>query len=349
MAPTVFPLFPELVPELRNRIWEFAIVSSIQDIAVQLPRWFYSSWAERRRRAIVASLSGENKTTLLYVHIRDPYNGLKLRFEEDEFETLVDCLPISAVCRETRMIVAEFCQSLVPRMQFKYDTSHLWSLERPKQGAAPIVLRSVHSNPRAETLEHVFSQPTALAVNAGHFKSAEHLVGMIFRFFGSRIRRLVMDLKTGSGNPIKRAYWPGLGVAPISIEAILNHDSRVGPAIIDVTKDQEPKISASFWQNMLKSEVTLDHDFEGDPAIIYITRDRKLYVPERFWQNGIHKKDTTIHLLKLYEVFHASLERLPHLEYIEMNLEIQGMDVERTRLVTHWKRDYIADITTLQP
>jgi hypothetical protein len=50
----------------------------------------------------------------------------------------------------------------------------------------------------------------------------------------------------------------------------------------------------------------------------------------------------TIHLLKLYELFDASLERLPLLEHIEVNLNVEGMGgSERTRLVTNWKRDYI--------
>lgn len=178
MSLTVFPLFPELVPELRNRIWQFAIASHIQDIADRLPRWYNSSWAERRRQAIVGGLLGKGRLPL-YVHIRDPYNGLKLRFEEDEFESLVDCFPISAVCHETRINVAKFCQLLAPHMQFEYDTSTLWSLKPPKKGAEPVVLRSIHYLPSAETLEHVFAQPTTLTVNAGQFKSAEHLVEIV--------------------------------------------------------------------------------------------------------------------------------------------------------------------------
>ena len=216
MSLTAFPLFPELVPELRNRIWEFAVTSSIQDVATGLPLWCYSPWAERRRRAIVASLLGNNRTAL-HVHIRDPYKGLKLRFEEDEFESLVDSFPISAVCRETRMNVAEFCRLLVPYMRFEYDTSALWSLEPPEKGAKPVLLRSVHCLPGAETLERVLSQPTTLSVNAGGFESAEHLIRTVLRFFGNRIQHLVMDLTASSNKPIKHAYWPNLGAVPISM------------------------------------------------------------------------------------------------------------------------------------
>jgi hypothetical protein len=123
----------------------------------------------------------------------------------------------------------------------------------------------------------------------------------------------------------------------------LNHDSKADPAIIYVTRDQKLDVSESFWQNLYNSEATLNHDSEGDPAIIYVTRDQKLYVSESFWHNKSQPiTNMTTHLLKIYEVFDASLERLPLLEHIEVNLEVQGMDgTERTRLTTTWKRDYM--------
>jgi len=218
MSLTAFHQFPELAPELRNRIWKIAITSYIQDVADRLPRWFISSWAERRRQAIVSCLPGKDRLPLaLYVYLRDPYNGLKLRFEEDEFESLVDCFPISSVCHETRMNVAEFCRLLAPHVRFEYDTSTLWSLKPPEKGAEPVVLRSSHWLPGAETLERVFAQPTTLTVNAGLFRSAEHLVGIVFRFFGNRIQRLVMDLCVHDNKPVKHAYWSDPGAAPISM------------------------------------------------------------------------------------------------------------------------------------
>jgi hypothetical protein len=216
MSPTAFPRFPELALELRNIIWKYTITSHIQDITSRLPPWFENLWAERRRQALVGSLPGKNRLALR-VYIRDPYNGLKLRFEEDDFESLVDCLPLSAVCRETRIHVAEYCHSLVPHVQFEYDTSTLWSLEPPEDGAQPVVLRNVHCLPGAETLEHVFSRPTTLTVNAGEFKSAEHLVAMVFRFFGNRVRRLVLDLVVHEGDPIERAYWTDSVKAPLDM------------------------------------------------------------------------------------------------------------------------------------
>jgi hypothetical protein len=95
----------------------------------------------------------------------------------------------------------------------------------------------------------------------------------------------------------------------------LNYDPKADPAIIYVTRDQKLDVSESFWQNLYNSEATLNHDSDGDPAIIYVTRDQKLHVSISFWQNKTLQTQTVIdmttHLLKMYEVFDASLERLP--------------------------------------
>ncbi|KAF4637349.1 hypothetical protein G7Y89_g708 [Cudoniella acicularis] len=288
-------------------IWKYAIASHIQDIVDRLPRWFERfSWAERRRQALVGGLPGKDRLPL-HVHIRDPYDGLKLRFEEDDFETLVDCLPISAVCRETRVRVTEFCQLLVPHVRFQYLPSTLWSLKPPKEGTQPVVLRNVHCLPGAETLEHAFSQPTTLTVNAGQFKSAEHIVGMVSRFFGDKIQRLVLELWHNEGDPTERAYWAyPSGAALLDFKPFLHQDSA------------------------------------GDPAAIYVTRDRQLHVLESFWQSESRRLAIATHLLKIYEIFHVSLERLPHLEHVEVNVQQQGMSgTETTRLATIYKRDSI--------
>jgi hypothetical protein len=220
MSLTAFPRFLELDPELRNRIWEFAITSYIQDVADRLPPSFNRPWAERRRQAIVGYSLGKDRLALS-VRIRDPFNGLKLDFEKDEFESLVDCFPISSVCYETRINVAKFCRLLVPHVRFnydthtllcamprvEYDTSTLWSLEPPPPSSS-------HWLPGFGNFKRVFTRPTTLTVNADQFRSAEHLVGTVLWLFGNRIQRLVINLYQES---VKRAYWSDPGVAPISM------------------------------------------------------------------------------------------------------------------------------------
>jgi len=213
MSLNSFFRFPELALELRRRIWDYAIAIHVQDITNGLPPWFENPWAERRRQALAGGISGKPKLALC-VRILDPYKGMKLRLEEDDFETLVDCLPISAVSYEVRICVSEFCQLLVPHVQFKYETTPLWSLKPPTKDTRPVLLRSLEWSCEAETLAHVFPQPTTLTVLMGEFESAEHFVELVSRFFGNRLQRLVLDQAIDNIASFERAYWPSTSKTP---------------------------------------------------------------------------------------------------------------------------------------
>jgi len=212
MSRKSFHRFPELASELRHRIWEYAIAIHVQDIANGLPPWFENSRAERRRQALVGGISGKPKPALR-VYILDPYHGLKLRLE-DEFETLVDCLPISAVSYETRVCVTEFCRLLVPHIRFEYETTPLWSLEPPTKDDEPVLLRNLEWSRKAETLERAIPQPTTLTVEMGNFESVDHFVGMVSRLFGNRIQRLVLDETVCNTVSFENVYWPASIPAP---------------------------------------------------------------------------------------------------------------------------------------
>lgn len=218
MSAAIFTHFPELAGELRSIVWVHAIDAQIKDITDGLPRWCVGQSAERRRQAFVGhdNLPPRKARLLLRVRIRDPYNGRKMRLEEDDFETLVNCLPLSAVCREARAHAAEMCQALAPHVRFDYDTRELWSLDPPEDDADPILLRDVHCLPGAESLEHAFSQPTTLTVYGGRaqFKSPQHLVALISRFFGTRIERLVLELWIDAHDRRARPYWAETVEAP---------------------------------------------------------------------------------------------------------------------------------------
>ena len=75
-----------------------------------------------------------------------------------------------------------------------------------------------------------------------------------------------------------------------------------------------------------------------------VTNDRKLYVLESFWKN--ERMAATIlarHLLKIYEIFDASLEILPEVKHTEVNLQVQGMEGSKSTTVSRaWTRDYMA-------
>jgi hypothetical protein len=93
-----------------------------------------------------------------------------------------------------------------------------------------MVSRNPHCLLGAEKLEHIFPRPVKVTVsNAGCFKSAEHLLGMVFRFFGKKIQCLVLNLTLSEGMDVELAYplspqrfdpfdlWCNLDAAPLSM------------------------------------------------------------------------------------------------------------------------------------
>lgn len=214
MSAVTFTHFTDLAGELRSMIWTHAIVTQINDITARLPKWCLGESAVRRRLALVGhhTLPTRHASQFFHLRLRDPYNGRKMRIEEDDFEDLVHSLPLAAVCREARAHVADVCLELdlAPHMVFHYYNDKLWSLEPPGADVDELLLRDVHCIPGVdESLEHVFARPTTLTVYGGRaeFRSAEHLVGLISRFFGDRIERVILKLWIQAGDPRTRPYW----------------------------------------------------------------------------------------------------------------------------------------------
>jgi len=208
MLPSTFPRFAELALELRSKIWKYAIALHIEQIEEHLPPWL----GNYRGGALLEAHFGNSLEVplpnwSLHACILDPYNGRKIRFEENEFEAFVDWLSISAVCREARVCVAQFCQPLVSHVQCEYETLPAWSLKPPKDGARPLVIRNLHCQPEADSVKYFFSRPTTLSIRTGRFNSAEHFVDIVHRFFGNRIQRLVLVQVINKVQPFKRAYW----------------------------------------------------------------------------------------------------------------------------------------------
>src|SRR4051812_20936313 len=127
MDTATFPKFMELAPELRSKIWELAIATHVQDLVERLPRWMTGAFG-RRKQVLIGNEAAVDRIALV-LRLRDPYDGLKMCLEEDDFETLIDCLTITAVCREVRRNVAEFCTSMVPHMWLDYLNDRFYTLQ----------------------------------------------------------------------------------------------------------------------------------------------------------------------------------------------------------------------------
>lgn len=201
--------FSRLPIELRSEIWTLAAIAQIQYITDSLPCRFSRDSAERRRQAFI----GQDKFSLdqtkpLILSIRDPYEGRRMRLEEDEFETFVNCLPISAVCREARSYAARFCRTYVTHMALRYLHDDQGSLGAPEDDAQPILLRDGLCSPAAETLEHVYAQPTTVTVYGGRrrIKSPAYLAHILHYFFGNKVERLILELVAWGGER-NEPFW----------------------------------------------------------------------------------------------------------------------------------------------
>jgi hypothetical protein len=195
--------FPQLPYELRSMIWTLAAIVQVQHIANTLPDRLSNESAERRRQAFVGhdNLRSDQTRLPLLLNILDPYGGRKIRLDEDGFEAFVNCLPMSAVCGEARSHAALFCRTLAPHMVLEYHNVNLGMLEPPEEAAQPMLLRDALCSSGAETLEHVYAQPTTLTVYGGRrrIKSPEYLAHIVNRFFGNKIERLILELRVQSG------------------------------------------------------------------------------------------------------------------------------------------------------
>ena len=71
-----------------------------------------------------------------------------------------------------------------------------------------------------------------------------------------------------------------------------------------------------------------------------MTGDQKVYISTDFWQTKDWVPNRlAIHLHKLYELFTVSKERLPKLEYLEVRLDIQGMDDTKSKFLMKYERE----------
>jgi len=139
MLPTTFPQFPKLELELRRSIWGMLLHFIFRIWQVVVSRLGLEILGTKTRRNLSTILqrqpSSRKINSPLRVHILNPYDGLKMCFEEGDFETFVDLCPISAVCHEARLFVAEFCQPLVSHVRCEYRSYSIWSLKPPENGA----------------------------------------------------------------------------------------------------------------------------------------------------------------------------------------------------------------------
>ncbi|KAF2798757.1 hypothetical protein K505DRAFT_414153 [Melanomma pulvis-pyrius CBS 109.77] len=286
-------------------IWSAAAPIQFQHIADGLLQSSSDSRNPRAERRRQAFLGYDNLTPAerrpLALHVRSSLDKQKLRVVADEFQALVSCLPMGTVSHEARSHAAKFCRTKLKVMDVVYFID--------EQG-------DEDCDTGVEILDHVFAQPTTVMVTKSHFKyrkfvdfgslqpanykfpelgvhfkSAEHLVDVVSRVFGSCVERIILNFWANTNSDLREIYWP--------------HTARTKKA---TRKELKP---------------TYIRDPKHDPDIVFMTPDRKMHVVEQTWEDGgFDIRDTFEHLLKIYEIldFVTTGGKLPQLQGIDLEL-----------------------------
>jgi len=71
-----------------------------------------------------------------------------------------------------------------------------------------VLLRDALCSSGAETLDHIYAQPTMLTVygERRRFKSPEYLAQIVNRFFGNKVERLILELRAWAGER-SEPFW----------------------------------------------------------------------------------------------------------------------------------------------
>ncbi|KAF2691410.1 hypothetical protein K458DRAFT_381268 [Lentithecium fluviatile CBS 122367] len=282
MSATTFTQFPR---ELRDMIWSAAT-------AVQYQQYCTAPCVERRRQAFVGydNLPHDTERQPLRVYVHDSNNRDKMRLSMNECQTLVNCLPMATVCSEARSHAANFCRAQVKVMDLFYAIDALDEL----------------SDIRDEILEHVFVQPTTVMVtNAKRkvdgpvgFESAELLVDVVNRIFGSCVERIILNSWFDSIDTLEQIHWP--------------HTIQTRKLMRIQIDDMDP---------------IFIHDPSHDHSTMFMTPERALHVKEELlYEDEYEMRQLSWHRLKFYEILDASTKKLPRLQSIELELHTYCWD-----------------------
>ncbi|PVH99367.1 hypothetical protein DM02DRAFT_656422 [Periconia macrospinosa] len=194
--------FNQLPREMRDMIWAAAAAAQYQHIADGLSKFSTKPGAaERLRQAFVGyeSLPEGVEKQPLRLCVND--NGERVRLLMNEFQTLVNRVPIATVCLESRLQAIDFCRSRVDIVDLHY---------------------TIDPSDRGDEIINRLLQPTTVVVTntynpyepwdaPSEFDSAEHFVAKIDRLFGSNVEHVVLNRSFYSFTALERIYWPHVG------------------------------------------------------------------------------------------------------------------------------------------
>lgn len=158
------------------------------------------------------------------MYVRSSHASDKLRLGVNEFQTLVNTLPMANVCSEARSHAANFFRDRVKLIDMWYavdaydkpsdageENSEIVDLWEDADGS------DGQSDAEEEILKPVFMQQTTVLITTGdemeerhqgRFDSAEHLVNVVSRVFGNGIEQLILRFSFADHNAFNEMYWP---------------------------------------------------------------------------------------------------------------------------------------------
>ncbi|KAH7138192.1 hypothetical protein B0J11DRAFT_563215 [Dendryphion nanum] len=274
--------FTQLPRELRDMIWSEAAAIQYQLYLAELA----ASSADRVREAFIGydNVPPDVRRQPLRVYVRESHQKDKLRVVVNEFQILVNRLPMATVCFEARSQAAQYCRDQIKTMNLFY------AIDAPD---AP-------SSVGYDILEPVFVKPTTVMVTKsdyhvkpGCFDSPEHLVDVVNRVFGSGVEQINLDFLFHSHNTFEHIYW----THPGSLVDILELHSIEPIEIDDPSHDQ----SLVFMTTEQRKSV---HVSKNSQAPFEYYKLRQL----------------TYHLQKCHEIMDAAKHKLLRLQRIELDM-----------------------------
>jgi hypothetical protein len=161
-----------------------------------------SPFGERLRQAFIGyeNLPHDTEKQPLRVYVHDSPNRDRLRLGVNELQTLVNRLPMATVCSEARSHAIAFCQARVEPLNLFY----IVDTPGEPEGVGAEILEPI-----------VASQTTVMVTNAYDrkfgpkgFDSANHLIDVVDRVFGSCVERIISSSWLRNFNSLEEIYWP---------------------------------------------------------------------------------------------------------------------------------------------
>ncbi|KAJ4983405.1 hypothetical protein SVAN01_11097, partial [Stagonosporopsis vannaccii] len=285
------------------RLWLF----NVNRIIDNEPELCTTPHAERQRQAIVGydDLPDSTERQPLRLHVYASSQLGKLCLGEDEFQTLVNRLPVATTCSEARTIAVKLLRARTPFIDLLCTITDQLCNRRP-------ILKPVFTDVTTVTVTTARFHPEHAPEG---FDSPHQVVDVVARVFGSAVKKIIWSAWCHTAFAMTDIYWPHT--------PHLNNADENGWSMID---------NSGHGETM--------HFMSQDHVLHLETELYKAGIPDgdQWW-------DTRVlywHTLKISELLSAAAKRLPKLQYVELRLRTScwGEHLE-TRLETIQKDNVI--------